>query len=305
MINKFQGVEGKRRLLELLQRQTIVKNSPIIAKALSEKATLVQIDPESDDATFIVEGNQDDDIYLILTGRVSVQINGREIAVRGPGDHVGEMAAIDHSQRRSASVIATEPTLMAKYSEDVFSCIAREHSTLWKEIAFELSNRLRERGKYVPGKNLKPRIFIGSTLEALPVARAIQDCLDYEDAMIKVWTDGVFRASSTAIDDLLKEARSSDFAVLVLTADDVSISREVEMKAPRDNCIFELGLFMGVLGKDRTIILKPRGEDIKVPTDLLGLAPLSYKRGNHDELPANLGPACNAIRKIISKLGPK
>lgn len=305
MIDKFQGAEGKRRLLAVLQRQKIVQNSSEIAEALAEQATLVHIEAESDEAIFITENGQEDDIYLILTGRVSVRVNGREIAVRGQGEHVGEMAAIDPSQRRSASVVAIEPTVMAKFSETIFTVLANDHPNLWRQIALELSNRLRERGKLVPAKNSEPHIFIGSTVEALSVARAIQSCLHHDDFKTRIWTDGVFRASSTAIDDLLKEARKSDFAILVLTAEDVSISREIEKKAPRDNCIFELGLFMGVLGKDRTFILRPRGEDIKVPTDLLGLTPLDYKKGKDEDMPANLGPACDSIRKIINSLGPK
>ena len=39
-----------------------------------------------------------------------------------------------------------------------------------------------------------------------------------------------------------------DFAILVLTADDLVASRDVLSTAPRDNVLFELGLFMGGLG---------------------------------------------------------
>jgi len=52
--------------------------------------------------------------YLVLEGRLSVIVGEREVNVLGPGDHFGEIAAIDwgrdFSYGRTATVIATEPT---------------------------------------------------------------------------------------------------------------------------------------------------------------------------------------------------
>jgi CRP/FNR family cyclic AMP-dependent transcriptional regulator len=67
--------------------------------------------------------------------------------------------------------------------------------------------------------------------------------------------------------------------------------------------IFELGFFMGRLGRHRSLLLEPRGEEVKLPSDLSGITTISYK---HDpgNWAAALGPACNRIRTIIKDLGP-
>ena len=69
--------------------------------------------------------------------------------------------------------------------------------------------------------------------------------------------------------------------------------------------IFELGLFMGALTRKRTFIVSPRGVDIKIPSDLLGITKLTYKSGAKDELPSLIAPVCDEIRKIIEKTGAK
>jgi CRP-like cAMP-binding protein len=51
---------------------------------------------------------------IVRTGRLSVRIDDREVRRLGPGDHLGEIAAIDwgrdFSYGRTATVVALEPT---------------------------------------------------------------------------------------------------------------------------------------------------------------------------------------------------
>lgn len=72
-------------------------------------------------------------------------------------------------------------------------------------------------------------------------------------------------------------ASDCDFAVLVLTPDDKTTSRGKVKAAPRDNVIYELGLFTGALGRERALVVVPSAVDIKIPTDLLGVTTLRYK----------------------------
>jgi len=271
---------------------------------LAEKADLIMLSPGDKGARFIKQGDPDNVLYLIVSGKVSILVNGREVNTRKTGQHVGEMTVIDPVARRSACVVATEQTVLAKFSEAIFADLATAHPDLWRRLARELGERLRQRGELVPIKNPIPKIFIGSSSEALPVARAIQSCFDHDDFDVRLWTEGVFRASSTVIDDLLYQSRGSDFAILVLTPDDKATSRKTEVDAPRDNCVFELGLFMGVLGRSRTFIVKPRGADIKIPSDVLGIIPLEYKPAS-DNRGLDLGPVCDEIRQRVADLGPK
>src|SRR5206468_5447650 len=136
-------------------------------------------------------------------------------------------------------------------------------------------------------------LFVGCSTESLPAARVIQDGLAYDPVTVRLWTDAVFGASSYTMDDLEKQLDDSDFAVLVLGPDDRVFSRGEEALAPRDNVILELGLFMGKLGRRRTYIVQPRGLDLKLPSNLLGLKLMTYSPGSTADLPTHLGPVCN------------
>lgn len=151
-------------------------------------------------------------------------------------------------------------------------------------------------------RNQKPRIFIASAVESLNVADAVNLNLDH-DAEVTVWKDG-FKISSDNISSLLDRARASDFAVFIFTPDDVSSIRRQEKAVVRDNVLFELGLFVGSIGKDRCFIVKPRNDDLHIPTDLLGLTPADYEANRSDNnLAAAVNAPCTLIRKRVASLG--
>jgi len=91
---------------------------------------------------------------------------------------------------------------------------------------------------------------------------------------------------------------------LILSSDDLVTSRDLETFSPRDNVIFELGLFMGRLGRSRTFIVCQHNTAIKIPTDLSGVTTATYEwpreDGSHE---GALGAACDKIRKVIRELG--
>ena len=95
--------------------------------------------------------------------------------------------------------------------------------------------------------------------------------------------------------------RSCDFATLVISPDDQVLSRSTVSDAPRDNVVFELGLFMGALGHERVFLVYPRNASIKLPTDLLGLTVLTYE----PELPSVAIQVCPLLRDLMNKAGPK
>ena len=273
MISRFRGKGGHDRLVSALRKQIIIHDNETLSIELADQAELLQLELEDE---LIVQDSVDDDIYFILAGRLAVVVNGREVAIRQSGQHVGEMALIDPSARRSASVVAIEQTVVAKISEVPFRLLAERHPRVWQLIAVELSERLRQRNQLVVSTNPRPVLFVGSSKESLPIARAIQSNLDYDDLVVQLWTDGVFGASQFPITELEKRIREADFAMLVLGPDDEVLSRDEKSDAPRDNVIFELGLSMGALSHERTFMIVPRECNIKIPTDLLGLIPMDY-----------------------------
>lgn len=149
-----------------------------------------------------------------------------------------------------------------------------------------------------------PRVFIGSSTEALNTAYALQTCIEF-DSEPTVWTQGIFQPSSFTLKDLVTALQSFDFAVFIFNSDDVITMRAQSMQAVRDNVIFELGLFMGRLGLDRCFILKPRGQPaLHLPSDLIGIQALEFTANRSDNnMLAALGPTAHSLRGLFAKLG--
>lgn len=150
---------------------------------------------------------------------------------------------------------------------------------------------------------MKPKLFIGSSVEGLNIAYSIHQNLRY-DAEVTVWDQGVFELSATAIESLTKAVCENDFAVFVFNADDALVVRGNNQSAVRDNVIFELGLFIGRLGRERVFIVAPLGSDLHIPSDLLGINPGTYETNRSDgSFQAATAPSCYQIKQQIKRLG--
>jgi CRP/FNR family cyclic AMP-dependent transcriptional regulator len=298
MIKRF----GERSvLLESLREQKLVRGDARIAERIADIGELIPVEAGT---SIIEQGSSDNDVYLILAGSFDIIVNGRRIARRGPTEHVGEMAAIQPSQARSASVIASSTSVVLKIANAHFFEIANNYPEIWRTIARELARRLEQRNALVAMTHDKVRVFIISSVEALPIARAIENAFEFDPVHVTVWTDGVFRASWYPIESLEQQLDSSDFAIAIASPDDVVESRGKSAATARDNVIFELGLFIGRLGRRRSFLLEPRGEEVKLPSDLTGITTMSYRPVSGKDLAPALGPACNRMREIINDLGP-
>lgn len=147
-----------------------------------------------------------------------------------------------------------------------------------------------------------PSVFIGSSSEGLEVARAVEYQLQ-KDAEITIWNEGFFSLGHGYLETLVNALERFDFAILVLTPDDFIVSREVESYVPRDNVMFELGLFMGHLGRSRTFIVYDTRAKIKLPSDLAGVTTASFDGERSDNnLIAAVSPVCTMIRNTIKDL---
>jgi hypothetical protein len=148
-----------------------------------------------------------------------------------------------------------------------------------------------------------PSLFVGSSTKGVEVARAVQVGLQ-DVAEVTLWNQGFFGLSQGTLEALVNNIERFDFAVLVATPDDMVTRREEPALSPRDNVMFELGLFMGRLGRARTyLIADPRV--VRLPTDLAGVSVGEYDSARNDgNLIAALGPATYLIRNAIRDLGP-
>jgi hypothetical protein len=154
----------------------------------------------------------------------------------------------------------------------------------------------------MPSARVRPSVFVGSSSEGLPIAQAVQVLLD-RVCEVEVWSQGVFGLTQGTLESLVLALDRFDFAVLVLTADDLIVSRGTEQPAARDNVLFELGLFVGGLGRDRTFMLFDRSHPLALPTDLAGVTAATFEPHSSGNLEAALGAGSTRIQNAIQRLG--
>jgi len=149
----------------------------------------------------------------------------------------------------------------------------------------------------------KPRIFLGSSGKQAKLLDALTRGLE-EVAHVEPWTTS-FNPGTTTLERLLELTREVDFAAFVFARDDwtstgaaTSPAPDSAQASPRDNVVFEAGLFGGALGMRRTFILHANGS--KLPTDLLGLTSIRY---GDAATAAEMRAVNQKLRKAIESVG--
>jgi hypothetical protein len=148
----------------------------------------------------------------------------------------------------------------------------------------------------------RPALFVGSSSEGQRVAEELQVLLD-PVCEVELWTQGIFGLTQGTLESLVIALTRFDFALLILTADDLTVSRGTEKPAARDNVLFELGLFIGSLGRDRTFMLYDRTKPPALPSDLAGITAATFAPHASGNLGAALGASSTKIRNAIERLG--
>lgn len=127
----------------------------------------------------------------------------------------------------------------------------------------------------------KPRIFLGSSGQQAALLEELTAGLA-DVADVEPWTT-VFNPGTSTLDRLVELTHEVDFAAFIFAQDDWTSHGEAPGQAsPRDNVVFEAGLFGGVIGMRRTFILHATGA--KLPTDLLGLTCVRYAGTTTEEV---------------------
>ena len=146
----------------------------------------------------------------------------------------------------------------------------------------------------------KPSIFLGSSGKQADLLHALTHGLE-DVARVEPWTV-VFNPGVSTLERLVELTREVDFAAFVFAQDDWTAvgtpSPDSAQASPRDNVVFEAGLFGGALGMRRTFIL--HANDAKLPTDLLGLTCVRYDASAAD---AEIESICQKIRNAIETEG--
>lgn len=154
----------------------------------------------------------------------------------------------------------------------------------------------------MPAPTRPVRLFIGSSSEGQRIAANLQDQLETRRICEVVLWAHVFEPSGYVLPSLLEVARDVDYAVLIATPDDMTVSRGAEHAAVRDNVILEFGLFAGALGLEHTFLLAT-SSDVKLPSDVFGLTRLHYTERSDNNIAAALNSAVLAVERVIMKYG--
>jgi hypothetical protein len=149
----------------------------------------------------------------------------------------------------------------------------------------------------------RPRIFLGSSGKQQRLLKSLTGGLATV-AEVEPWTD-VFNPGISTLDRLVELTNEMDFAAFVFAQDDWTTATPGDpgtavpgQASPRDNVVFEAGLFGGALGMRRTFILHANGA--KLPTDLLGLTCVRY---DPELSPHELKTVSQKVRKAIEAEG--
>ncbi|WP_241685092.1 Crp/Fnr family transcriptional regulator [Xanthomonas euvesicatoria] len=140
------SADGGRRLVAALAEFRTLAGLEAAATQLAEAGELLDV---AAGASFITQEDAETDVFFIVAGAVDVIINGKVVNTRRVGEHVGEMAAIEPTQLRAATITATEPTVVLKVPESDFSRVADAHPLIWRRLAAALSRRLKERNRMI------------------------------------------------------------------------------------------------------------------------------------------------------------
>lgn len=290
--------ENKATLIEELCAQKVVRGNRELATLLADAGALVECPPGKN---LIEQGQSEQDVYFLLAGKLRLIINDVRHHTRGAAECVGEMSALNPAIARSATLCAEETCVALKVPALGYKAAFDAQPANWKLVAADLAARLEERNQYVNRANARPRIFIVSSAEALGEAEEIRLGLEHEKWVVELWSDDqIFPVSAYPIEALEVEVAKADFCIAIASADDIVRARHRQHSAPRDNVIFELGFFMSRIGRARTMLLVPKGKDVKIPSDFKGITPICYDDDTTDqELSTALGPAITKIKKAV------
>lgn len=300
MIERFRGQGGREKLVDAITQQRIVNGDRALAERLASLGELVSF---ATGKTICQQGGADDDVYFLVHGKVEVFVNHQHVATREGGTVVGEMVAVASMACRSATLKAATDVTALKVTAEQFKKAGESSVTFWRLCAQLVGERLQERAKFHLPANPAPIMFVGSSVEGLSVAQEIEARMKHDKVIVRLWTNDVFGPSRVPIDDLLAQVEQADFALFVFGPDDQIQSRDDTHATPRDNVIFEMGLFLGRLGRERVFRVQDADIDLKIPSDLTGVSPITYKCKPGCNMSDVVGTVCTDLRKVISSKG--
>lgn len=195
-------------VVEALLRQRLVRGERQFAEKLAEAGTTAEFAPG---AILIEQDTWENDLHFILAGEFEVLVNGQHKQTRVAGEAVGELAGLNRSRPRTATLKATKESLVLSIGLTELNQIVGNDVDFWKAAADVVAEQLDHRNQEVGASNEHPRIFVISSKEGLPVARQVRQNLDADDMAVYLWDHGTFAVSEYAISSLEDAIERADF----------------------------------------------------------------------------------------------
>lgn len=256
--------------------------------------------------------NSSKDVFLIVSGTLAIELGGHFLFDREKNIHVGEMAMI-MNEPRTASVKAIVDSLVIRIPQSVMDEALDRFPIMWKPIAKTLCDRLHQRRTFFRSTNKIPRVFIGSSGASIGVAERIADELRArlgKNAIVNNWSEPtIFAPSAITVEKLITESKEADFGIFILAGDDIQSKRGTTgglvknfRVTPRDNVIFEAGMFTASCGLNRTFFVCEKHPKLQIPSDLAGVTHLPFKRDVVTNM-IDFGDTVDRIVTVISEEG--
>jgi hypothetical protein len=143
-------------------------------------------------------------------------------------------------------------------------------------------------------------VLIGSSVRAIPIAESAQRDLAYY-SQPELWHNHKFFSRDTPIESLFKMLDEFQFALFVALPEDITSKGGTEYLTIRDNVLFEMGLFLGRLGRERVFLIAPRGSGKakpQLPSDLTGIQP-SYYDADAVNLPSAIATSLFELKEAL------
>lgn len=308
--------------VNLVKTFPVVCGDDALAKKICSKGCVRTFNP----GEFLSkQDSQDEGVYFIISGIVDVRVNGSSVARRKSKELIGEMSAMCFGTKRCASLVAlTEVEALYMNSQSFVRC-TEEFPQLLRLMFDALASRLRERNDAFRTPNTPPKIFVGSSTKGKDFAHAFVDKVKeliekdargaktpahgvdiepvnvnaIETIEINYWDKEVFSPSGTTLNTLIEKSKEVDFAIFALTKDDLAKNiKGADRWLPRDNVIFEIGLFMGELSKERTYLVMEQSDfaKLKLPSDLQGFTIAVFNKKDPKSMPGKALEIANLIR---------
>jgi predicted nucleotide-binding protein len=267
MRERFKGSEGRQRLVEVLANQELVLHDRALAQRLGEVA---KVEAYEQGREIYIEGEPGKNhLYFVIAGAMDLLVKGKSAAIISAGQAFGEFPILDPGLPYTVTIRAREQSAIARVSEAAFRAIAQEYPDVWKNMAKMLMRRLhRTRDLIAPGK--PPCVFIGHGGSKL--WNEVRRFLEHDLSLKTVEYGSEPRAGIPVVSILEEMLSQATFAVLVLTAEDETARGG---KRARQNVVHEAGLFQGVLGFRRAILLLQSG--VEEFSNVAGLEHLAFE----------------------------